>query len=278
MTNAPTASAPKTLNVHGELREINVTQALTYSFRVHNLINMLVLPGLVALAMAFWGLRPSVYRGLGESSNSLKYQQLLTLFPWIALLVVLPAFLGYGWHLMRVLHKNGYDSSAPDWTLEQCIGAWWGGLKVLALLGISVVLLYSNVNLNLQSQLAASLCNAPSAIEDFKPLISLLAAIPSLLLLPFVWAMLIQPNKLRSLKDLLSNFRRSIRIGFKCYGKSFLASIVVGIVFPTVFVVFMNSLAENCQEYICLLGPVFVLMLFASFHLIAQAYDAYRED
>ncbi len=119
-------------------------------------------------------------------------------------------------------------------------------------------------------------------------LLIILVTAPCFALIPFVWGAIVQSAQKRSLLQLM-NFSRTWQAGKQCYGKSLLVSLVVLVFFPVLFITLPNYflfispwvLGRSNELYtslMCLLGPIFVVLTFTSFHMIAQAYDDYWED
>lgn len=99
-------------------REINITQALVYSFLPKNLVNIFLLPFVGAIILVF---------GPGKQNDATGV---------ICVIVYIATLLGYGWSILHILRIDGYEGRAPDWTIEKTFRSLWDGLKLLIVLSL----------------------------------------------------------------------------------------------------------------------------------------------
>lgn len=339
-----------------KLREINITQAITYPFLPRTFLNVLLVPGLILSGMHL--LLSIVYQNI--SSDSQVYA--LWLFP-VALAVFI---LGYGWRLVYVLRKDGYDVTISNWTVEGLITIFWDGSKLMMLIGVMALVsalpsfvigltkpeykldpslqhwidrpaltsAISEIDPSLRHWLnhgSVSELTKPesgiaqttmpvltieeldrmtpeqreayySTLDQPSPMKAPAGRNPlyfqtptqiaswiifTILLAPFLFGAIVQSAENHSLLHLL-NLRRALRAGMKCYGKSLL-TLLMTCLLGTIVICLLNAAQnqdllsarpENLSQFVYTVSAQFLClsMLSISFHLIAQAFDAYKED
>ena len=129
-------------NERHKLRDVNITQALTYPFLRQNRVNALLLPVvqgalsavLSMLGVFLWKVFCPTYDTAGAtdflSSPSGAY------FVAFCMFLFFSSLMGYGWRLILILRNNGYDAPAPDWTLEAMMVSWLDGMKLMLLIAV----------------------------------------------------------------------------------------------------------------------------------------------
>lgn len=264
-------------------REISITQSILYIFSPKNRINVFLLPGLLTLAITLWGFR------VNETSE----QNYVAIFIVSFCLIFLPALFGYGSSIIRTVREHGYDRLAPDWTLEKLGSFWCQGLKIVLILSITALLALLPGSLCLLSGVASSegwynnIASQQKTILymmlEQSPLNLMLAGLSSiallLLLLPFALGAIVQSSES---KRFLLSVPQLLQAGTRCYGKAFLLSLVTVAFLAIGLCVFPNQ--DTVPGWVeievlwCLAGPVWVAMIYIGFHLLAQAFDGYREN
>lgn len=122
------------------------------------------------------------------------------------------------------------------------------------------------------SSFDARLERPPVDPEQLKQWVYVLCIAVSMLLMPFFMGAVVQSAETRGALRLL-NISCTWQAGVKCYGKSLLVSFAVAL-----FILCLPGIGEQWFFGGKLLVPYLVIMTLISFHLIAQAYDDYRDE
>ena len=103
-----------------KLRNINIIQALEYPFS--QLGKTLVLPGGFNYIFGLLGVIISIFFDRVVIYRRLALDETLNIIYGVSFFVFyFPCLLGYAWQLVHTLRKDGYDTPAPDGTIEEII-------------------------------------------------------------------------------------------------------------------------------------------------------------
>lgn len=283
------------------MKDINITQAFEYPFLRKNLKNTLLLC-IVGLAVAAWWDSVQI-ANVWEGRSSLESVDF-----WVicgVLFVLLPCFLGYGWQLIDIWQTKGLDAAMPDWALERIGTSWWNGSRLVAALGIiGFILMLPDSFAPFQKHISGySLLNSPRAMADpIAPLtpeeraeVARLGNVPDyappvhqsesyrsgqpswlylrfcllLIISPILWQGVVQSARTRDLYVLMA-ILKSWWFGCKFYLESLLVSVFLTLLFLAYGGLMGILEYKGWVEY--LLGPAFIVVTIASFHLNAQVF------